>query len=90
MNSKGFWYFLMAGAIGLWIVVLLAAILVPSISMIAWIFFIGLVTLHALEFPFASKKISGRKGIPARNAFIKTMLFGFTWWLALKKGIIEK
>jgi len=32
MNSKGFWFFLMAGAIGLWVVVLLAAILVPSVS----------------------------------------------------------
>ena len=90
MNSKGFWYFLMANAIGLWIMVLLAAILVPSISMIAWIVFIALLALHIVEFPLASKKILDRKGISARTAFIKTLLFGFTWWLALKKGIIEK
>jgi hypothetical protein len=90
MNSKVFWYFLMAGAIGLWVTVLLAAILVPSISIIAWIVFIALAALHILEFPLVSKKISDRKGISVRTAFIKTMLFGFTWWLALKKGIIEK
>lgn len=90
MDSKGFWYALMAGAIGLWITVLLAAILVPVISMIAWAVFIGLVALHALEFPLAAKKISDRKGISALTAFIKTLLFGFTWWLALEKGIIEK
>jgi hypothetical protein len=38
----------------------------------------------------ASKKISDKKGIPVCTAFIKTMLFRFTWWLAFKKDIIEK
>jgi hypothetical protein len=90
MNSKGFWYFLMAGAIGLWVAVLLAAILVPSVSMIAWIVFIALAALHVLEYPLVSKKISDKKGISVSTSFIKTILFGFTWWLALKKGIIEK
>ena len=90
MNSKGFWYGLMAGAIGLWITVILAAILVPSISTIAWIFFIALAALHLLEFPLASKEISAAKGISVGTAFIKTILFGFTWWLALKKGILDK
>ncbi len=90
MNSKCFWYGLMAGAIGLWIIVILAAILVPSISNIAWIIFIALATLHILEFPLASKDISAAKGISGRTAFIKTVLFGFTWWLALKKGIVDQ
>ncbi|MCU0849571.1 MAG: hypothetical protein MUD12_16940 [Spirochaetes bacterium] len=90
MNSKGFWYILMAGSIGLWVVVLLAAILVPSVSMIAWIVFIALAAVHVLEFPLVSKKISDKKGISGSTAFIKTILFGFTWWLALKNGIIEK
>jgi len=90
MNSKYFWYVLMAGAIGLWITVILAAILVPSLSMIAWIVFIALAALHILEYPLVSKKISDRKGISGSTSFVKTILFGFTWWLALKKGIIEK
>jgi hypothetical protein len=90
MDSKGFWYFLMAGAIGLWVAVLLIAILVPAMSMIARIVFIALAALHILEFPLVSKKIADRKGISGSAAFIKTILFGFTWWLALKKGIIEK
>ena len=68
MNSKGFWYFLMAGAVGLWGAVLLAAILVPSISMIAWIVFIALAALHVLEFPLISKKIADGKGISGRTA----------------------
>lgn len=90
MNSKVFWYFLMAGAIGLWVAVLIAAILVPSVSMIAWIVFIALAALHVLEFPLVAKEISDNKGISGRTSFIKTILFGFTWWLALKKCIIEK
>jgi hypothetical protein len=90
MSSKGFWYFLMAGAIGLWVVVLLAAILFPAISMVAWIVFIVLAGLHVLEFPLVSKKIADGKCISGSTAFIKTILFGFTWWLVLKKGIIEK
>jgi hypothetical protein len=90
MNSKGFWYALMAGAIGLWITVILAAILVPSISIIAWIVFTALAALHLLEFPLASKEIADAKDISGSTAFIKTVLFGFTWWLALKKGIVDK
>ena len=90
MNPKIFWYALMAGAIGLWITVILVAILFPSISMIAWIIFIALAALHLLEFPLASKEISSAKGISGRTAFIKTILFGFTWWLALRKGIFDK
>lgn len=90
MNSKVFWHALMVGAIALWITVVLAAILVPSFSTIAWIIFIALAVLHLLEFPLASKEISAAKGIPGRTAFIKTLLFGFTWWLALKKGIFDK
>lgn len=81
---------MMTGAIGLWITVILAAILFPSISTIAWIIFIALAALHLLEFPLASKEISSAKGISGRTAFIKTILFGFTWWLALKKGIFDK
>ena len=90
MNSKGFWYFLMVGAIGLWVWVLLTAILVPALSMIAWIVFIALAALNVLEFPLVSKKIADGKCISGSTAFIKTILFGFTWLLALKKGIIEK
>ncbi len=81
---------LMAGSIGLWITLILTATLVPSMSMIAWTVFIALVTLHIIEFPLASKKISATEGISGRTAFIKTLLFGFTWWLALKKGIVDK
>ena len=90
MKSKNFWYFLMFGAVVLWAAVLCIAVLVPSASAAAWIFFILLVILHIAEYPLVTAKLGKDRGLTPGSIFIKTFLFGFTWWLPLKKGIIEK
>lgn len=43
--------------------------------------------VHPLEL-LISYKIGKEKGIATPMIVIKTILFGFTWWLPLKQGII--
>lgn len=88
MNTKAFWYFLQFGAIGLYAIALLSGYwLFPDSTQYAWSFFAGLVVLHTAEIPFI-KNIGLEKNIPFSTIVVKTLLFGFTWWLPLKKGII--
>jgi hypothetical protein len=87
MNTKGFWYFLQFGAIGLYAMSLLLGYrFFQDSTLCAWSFFAGLVLLHTAEIPFI-KKIGLEKNIPLSTVVVKTLLFGFTWWLPLKKGI---
>ncbi len=89
-SNKTFWIMLMTGAIGLWAVSVVGGqLLFPENSLKAWIPFLALIVIHASELPIAFKL--GRKfGLSSQNVLIKTMLYGFTWWVPLKKGIIDK
>lgn len=90
MQSKGFWYFMMFGSINLFIIcIVLGYILFPGNLLQSLSFFIGLLVIHIAELPIGLK-IGKGKNIPAMTTAAKTILFGFTWWLPLKKGIIEK
>jgi hypothetical protein len=40
------------------------------------------------EIPVSSK-IGKSKGVPRARVIVCTAIFGFTWWLPLKKGIIN-
>ncbi|MBN2158447.1 MAG: hypothetical protein JW807_03555 [Spirochaetes bacterium] len=91
MSNKGFWYFLMFGSICLFaLCIALGYYLFPDRPFLKWIFFIGLLVFHMAEIPAASMKIGTDRNIPASTVAAKTMLFGFTWWLPLKKGILDK
>jgi hypothetical protein len=91
MNNKGFWYFLMSGSIALFACSLwLGYYLFPEDCLLSWSFFLGLLALHIAEIPMTSLKIGKEKNIAVPVTIIKTLLFGFTWWLPLKKGIIKK
>ncbi len=81
---------LMFGAIGLWAIAAAVGYLLIQESLLkAWGFFIVLVFLHAAELPI-SLKIGRENGLSAQTVVIKTMLYGFTWWVPVKKGIIER
>lgn len=91
IQSRYFWYFLMFGAIVLYVLsILLGRYLFPGNLLLSHIFFIGLVVFHCAEIPAVSLKIGRDRGIPELNIVINTILYGFTWWLPLKKGIIDK
>ena len=91
IQNKRFWYFLMFGAIVLYALsILLGRYLFPGDLLMSHIFFIGLVVLHIVEIPAVSLKIGREKGLPSMIVVMNTLLYGFTWWLPLKKGIIDK
>ncbi len=81
---------LMTGAIGLWVVSVVGGqFLFPENSLKAWSPFLALVVIHASELPITFK-LGKEFGLSSQNVLIKTMLYGFTWWVPLKKGIIDK
>ncbi|MCU0844975.1 MAG: hypothetical protein MUC76_08630 [Spirochaetes bacterium] len=88
IGKKAFWYMLMAGAIGLYLLVLAGFYFIPDTAVVGAVL-VGILVLHASEIPHAGR-IARPKGISMRTAAVKTMLFGFTWWLPLKKGIIDR
>lgn len=89
MNSKGFWYFLMIGAIGLWGISIIAGrMLYPHDQLKSWMFFAAVFAVHITEVPVIAFMFKD-KDIPTGTVLVKTFLFGFTWWLPYKKGILN-
>jgi hypothetical protein len=44
---------------------------------------------HPLEL-LISSRVGKKMGVSLLRTTIKTLLFGFTWWLPLKLGVIKK
>ena len=58
-------------------------------ALIGWGLFLALMVLHLLEIRKA-KSVGHGKGLTDQRSWLKNMLFGFTWWLPLERGIFEK
>jgi hypothetical protein len=87
LDKKGLWYFLMFGAIVLWgAVIWLGYILFPHSAVGKAVPFILTLMLHVSEIPI-SWKIGRAKGISRSRVIILTAIFGFTWWLPVKRGV---
>ena len=78
----------MAGSIVMYLAFLIGPFAFPQWRCTFNLLFIGMFILHAAEISVARKAISG-KNIPLGKIIVKTILYGFTWWLPVKKGIIE-
>ncbi len=88
-EKKEFWYFLMSGALVLWVVVFwLGFFLFPESTTGKAVLPIALFVLHLAEVPL-SLKIGKSKGVSRQRVVRNTLLFGFTWWLPLKKGVLD-
>ena len=55
----------------------------------AWILIALLAVLHITEMRTALA-VGKEKGLSAGRIVLMNMLFGFTWWVPLQKGIIIK
>ena len=90
LTHKGFWYFLMAGSIGLFLLIALVGYGVltgypgTTTGVLA-----AYLLLHIAEIPHGIR-VGRTRGIPAGTAAVKTFLYGFTWWLPLKWGVVQK
>ena len=89
LQKKWFWYFLMSGAILLWVaVILLGFVLFPGSAVGKALLPVVVLVIHCAEIP-VSLKIGKVKGVSPARVAINTAIFGFTWWLPLKKGVID-
>ncbi|HOM88344.1 MAG TPA: hypothetical protein PLH80_11965 [Spirochaetota bacterium] len=86
ISNKYFWYVLMSGALVLWAFAIALIYLFPEWDYKA-VLFIGLIILHGVEIPYVLTIL--RKDVSTIPIAIKTFLFGFTWWLPVKKGILQ-
>ncbi len=89
-SSKALWIFLEIGAIMLFpVAVGIGYLLFPEGGIRSWGIFIAIVVLHLSE-SSTGLKIGRKKNLSTARILLKTWLFGFTWWLPLKRGVFEK
>jgi hypothetical protein len=92
MSSRYFWYVMMAGAIIGWLFAL-SGLIAPftdeTVRLIWLIVLIVWVVGHPLELPI-SLPIGEKAGLSKQRTVIKTILFGFTWWLPVKLGVFKE
>ena len=92
-KNKLFWYFcMMPGALAGWLFVLFG-LLFPIQNETIKILWIIITCTWGIGHPvelIASIPIGKSKGIPVRTTVLKTIAFGFTWWLPLKMGVTDK
>ncbi len=60
-----------------------------EIPWLGWLIFAALIVLHLFEMKTALK-VGREKGLSNRRIIIKNLIFGFTWWIPLKRGIFNK
>ena len=85
MTAKGFWISQNAFLIGLYAVASYLCISGNSHHWLVWLATIILVA-HVLEIPLAFKVLKEKNPAPLRT-IVGTFLFGFTYWLPVKRGI---
>jgi hypothetical protein len=89
LTSKGFWVFMMTGTAGLFILIALVGYGVLTDRGLETTIILALfVSLHVAEIPHGIR-VGRSRGIGAGTATFKTLLFGFTWWLPLSRGVID-
>jgi len=89
LGKRLFWDAMMFGAIMLWVAVIVAGSqLFESMGGKA-LLPVALLLMHCGEFPLSSG-IGKAKGLSMFHTFIHTAVFGFTWWVPLKKGVIDR
>jgi len=60
-----------------------------SIPWLGWVLFGVLILLHIVELK-TSLAIAKKHKVKTTRAFLMTVIFGFTWWLPLKRGLINR
>lgn len=87
-EKRGFWYAMQAGSILLYALILGGSYLIGQ-PRPGWLLIGLLALLHLSEMRIAIG-VGKEKGISLGRTVLMNMLFGFTWWVPLKKGVIKK
>ena len=54
-----------------------------------WVVFLAVVLLHLAELT-VTVPLARRRGFPVGTAVWKTLLFGYTWWVPFRRGILDR
>jgi uncharacterized protein YhhL (DUF1145 family) len=91
LKSRGFWYLMMAGAVLGWVFIVVGLLrpfrnetLKRLWKSVALTWLVG----HPLELVL-SRGIGAAAGVSPAQTIVKTMLYGFTWWLPVRLGIFK-
>ena len=92
-NNKFFWYFiLMPGAILGWLFIIFGVVF-PIGDETVRTFWLTVTCIWVITHPLEliwSIPICRKAGINTGIIILKTLLFGFTWWLPVKMGVLKK
>jgi hypothetical protein len=92
LRNRLFWTgLLMPGSAAAWVFVIAGFFLpLDGVVKIIWLVMLPVWTIvHPLEI-ITSYKIGKEKNLSFARTAVMTILFGFTWWLPLKMGVIDK
>ncbi len=92
LDSKSFWLANMAVCVGLWIFVIFGAFYTfdsQTVTMTWWTITLALALGHTLELIMAIP-IGRDAGLSLQKTIIYTLIFGFTWWVPVKRGIFKE
>ncbi len=89
LNNKTFYLILRSSVLLIWIVLIILAVTGGSLAVVGGVAFLVMLLLHMAELPI-SMSIGREKKLETRRVVFKTLVYGFTWWLPLRKGIIDE
>jgi hypothetical protein len=89
MNTKRlFWWLVQVSTILLYIL-LIGGGYAFNQPALGWGLYGALFVLHLFELKTALK-VGRDKGLSTLRIVVKNLIFGFTWWVPLKQGIVSK
>ncbi|HQI81662.1 MAG TPA: hypothetical protein PLR71_08890 [Deltaproteobacteria bacterium] len=91
LKSRGFWYLMMAGAVLGWVFIVVGLVrpfrnetLKKLWKSLALTWLVG----HPLELVL-SRGIGAAAGVSPAHTLVKTIVYGFTWWLPVRLGVFK-
>jgi hypothetical protein len=87
-KKPAFWLLLQASTILLYIL-LIGGGYVLKLPALGWGAYGALFVLHLFELKTALQ-VGHAKGLSMTRIVVMNLIFGFTWWVPLKRGIIKK
>jgi hypothetical protein len=87
-KKPAFWMLLQASTILLYILLIVGGY-VLKMPVLGWGLYAALFILHVFELKTALQ-VGRNKGLSTLRVVVKNLIFGFTWWVPLKQGIVKK
>lgn len=89
-DNKVFWSLSRALVAITWGILIILGFIFPSqIAGTVKVLALVLLLIHIMETPI-SVKIGVERGVAKEVAITKTLIYGFTWWIPLKRGVINE